>query len=171
MLLNGASSSGKTAIARCLQGLYEEPWLRMGVDALRTMVPPDRSMEAPGELVVMPGVRRAVRAMADAGVDVVVDDIILERAWLVDWAAALDGVSAWIVGVRCPAAVVRERMRLRGDGVAGDGVAHVPAVHAHSDYDVEVDTSLATPDHCARRIADHVASHPPRVLHRLLKVK
>ena len=139
----------------------------MGVDALRTMVPPDWSVEAPGELAVMPGVRRAVRVMADAGVDVVVDDIILERAWLIDWAAALHGVSAWVVGVRCPAAVVRERMRLRGDGVAGDGVAHLAAVHAHTDYDIEVDTSLAPPDRCARRIADHVAAHPPRVLDRL----
>lgn len=164
ILLNGASSSGKTAIARSLQGEFAEPWLRMGVDVLRTIVPPELTVEAPGALPLMAGVRRAVRALADSGVDVVVDDIILERAWLDDWAAVLAGVHAWLVGVRCPASVVRERMRLRGDALVPDGVAQLPAVHGHSDYDVEVDTSLASPEHCARRIADHIAAHPPRVL-------
>src|SRR5690349_25012634 len=106
ILLNGASSSGKTTIARSLQGLFEEPWLRVGVDVLRTVVPPGWTVEADGADSVLRGMRRAVRAMADAGNDVVVDDVILERAWLTDWAAVLDGVPAWLVGVRCPAAVV-----------------------------------------------------------------
>ena len=145
----------------------DEPWLRVGVDVLRTIVPDGWSVHAPGAEVVMGGMRRAVRALADSGNDVVVDDILIERAWLDDWATVLDGVRAWLVGVRCPAAVVRERMRLRGDGIAGDGLGQLALVHSHGDYDVEVDTSLASPDRCAQRIADHIASHRPRVLARL----
>src|SRR3954452_16236739 len=164
ILLNGASSAGQTTIARALQSLFEEPWLRVGVDVLRSAVPTGWTVDAPGAGQVLGGMRRAVRALADAGNDVLVDDIILDRDWLADWAAVLRGAPAWLVGVRCPASVVRERIRLRGDGVPTDGLAHLAVVHGHSDYDVEVDTSLSTPDRCALRIAGHIATHPPRVL-------
>jgi chloramphenicol 3-O phosphotransferase len=169
ILLNGLPGSGKTTVARSLQAHFDKPWLRLGSDALRAAVPDGWTVASPGAGQVLAGLRRAVRALADDGNDVIVDDVILQRAWLLDWAAVLTGVDAWLVGVRCPAAVARERMRLRGDQAGGEGVPvdRLPAVHAHSDYDVEVDTSLAPPDHCARRIADHVAAHRPRVMRRL----
>jgi chloramphenicol 3-O phosphotransferase len=116
---------------------------------------------------VMAGMRRAVRAMADAGNDVIVDDLFLDPAWLLDWARVLHGIDAWLVGIRCPAAVLRQRERLRGTRPAGEAVGQLAVVHAHGDYDIEVDTSLATPERCAGRIVDHVARHRPRALTRI----
>ena len=116
---------------------------------------------------VMAGMRRAVRAMADAGNDVIVDDLFLDRAGLLDWARVLHGIDAWLVGIRCPAAVLRQRERLRGTRPAGEAVGQLTVVHAHGDYDIEVDTSLATPERCAGRIVDHVTRHRPRALTRI----
>ena len=40
IVLNGGSSSGKTSIARCLQAILPQPWLRIGVDDLIDTLPP-----------------------------------------------------------------------------------------------------------------------------------
>jgi chloramphenicol 3-O phosphotransferase len=40
IVLNGGSSSGKTGIARCLQAILPQPWLRLGVDDLVDALPP-----------------------------------------------------------------------------------------------------------------------------------
>lgn len=40
IVLNGGSSSGKSAIVRCLQAVLPEPWLRMAVDDLVDALPP-----------------------------------------------------------------------------------------------------------------------------------
>src|SRR3954451_21690553 len=114
ILLNGASSSGKTTVARALQSLFEEPWLRIGFDVLRAAGPAGWTVEAAGGEQVLRGVRRAVRALADAGNDVLVDDVILDRAFLPDWAVVVPGGAAWLVGVGCRAIVGRARTRLRG---------------------------------------------------------
>lgn len=39
IVLNGGSSSGKSAIARCLQAVLPEPWLVFGVDTLIEAMP------------------------------------------------------------------------------------------------------------------------------------
>jgi chloramphenicol 3-O phosphotransferase len=39
IFLNGASSSGKTAVARALQHILEEPYLLIGVDDAFRMLP------------------------------------------------------------------------------------------------------------------------------------
>ncbi len=39
IVLNGASSSGKSGLARCLQAVLPQPWLTCGVDALIEMMP------------------------------------------------------------------------------------------------------------------------------------
>jgi chloramphenicol 3-O-phosphotransferase len=40
IVLNGASSSGKSGIARCLQAVLPDPWLTLGVDTFIQTMPP-----------------------------------------------------------------------------------------------------------------------------------
>ena len=40
IVLNGGSSCGKTEIARCLQAILPEPWIRLSVDDLVDALPP-----------------------------------------------------------------------------------------------------------------------------------
>ena len=91
-------------------------------------------------------------ACADAGLDQVIDDV-----WLVpDQPAGLqDALSAantiW-VGVHCPLAIVEQRERARGDRPVGAARGHHSLVHTFKKYDVNVDTSIATPQECADAI-------------------
>jgi chloramphenicol 3-O phosphotransferase len=39
IVLNGASSSGKSGIARCLQAILPDPWLALGVDTFIQTMP------------------------------------------------------------------------------------------------------------------------------------
>lgn len=64
IVLNGGSSSGKTGIARCLQAILPEPWLRVGIDDLLDAMPP--SPAGPGGITV--GMAAAQASLVHEGV-------------------------------------------------------------------------------------------------------
>jgi chloramphenicol 3-O phosphotransferase len=64
------------------------------------------------------------------------------------------------VAVRCPLEELLRRERARGDRSAGTAAAQYDVVHAHGDYDIEVDTSTHTADECARQIAEEIVRLP-----------
>lgn len=92
-------------------------------------------------------------------------------------ARQLTGLSVLFVGVRCPLAVVMDRRRATwgvADGTADDGA--VPeavrlwqqAVHVPGIYDLEVDTSVLSPEECAAVIHQRLADGlPPTAFQRL----
>ena len=48
IVLNGASSSGKSGIARCLQAVLPDPWLAFGTDNLVQAMPMSLQTSAAG---------------------------------------------------------------------------------------------------------------------------
>ena len=107
--------------------------------------------------------------LADAGHDLVLDLVLFERASFAAWCDALHGHPTWLVGVGCDAATLAARERGRGDRLANLALSQLPAVHAHADcYDLEVDTTGATPADLAETIAARALSGPaPEGLARL----
>ncbi|GAA1189320.1 chloramphenicol phosphotransferase CPT family protein [Streptomyces hebeiensis] len=163
VLLNGASSSGKSSIAHELVRLLDDPHLLMSVDRFYGMLPgPDASSAGatPADVLVrrvQAGFHRAVAGMAAAGNHLVVDQV-LSRSWrLPDLLTVLDGHDVTFVGVHCPPTELARRERARGDREVGQAAAQLPVVHAHGLYDIECDTSSLTPRACAERIARHLA--------------
>lgn len=178
IVLNGTSSAGKSTLLRALQARLEGPWLGVGLDtivfALPTAyldqpgwsevfryVPADPGGVAPfrietGELGhrLMDGLHGMVASLADAGLSVIVDHVLLEPGWLADLARRLARHDVLFVGVRCPLAVVVERERSRRDRTLGQAAAQWDIVHGAGGYDVEVDTSLLAPDEAAAVIAE-----------------
>ncbi|MEM7446087.1 MAG: chloramphenicol phosphotransferase [Pseudomonadota bacterium] len=89
-------------------------------------------------------------------------------------ARLLDGLPALFVGVRCPVDVIMaRRMAARIEGgtpyVVGNEDEPVPApvrrwqtaVHQPGIYDLDVDTSILTPQQCAAEISRRLANGPP----------
>lgn len=175
VVLNGVSSSGKTTVARALGRSGERPWLHLGVDALvdgldRRWVDDAVRVGEDGELVVGPvartlgaALRAAVVASARSGVDVVADDLFLEREWYDGWRRDLSGLRALVVGVVAPLEVVEERERGRGDRLRGAARAQLPLVHSWGDYDLVLDTATAGPEACAQAILTALASLETRL--------
>ena len=185
IVLNGTSSSGKSTLVRALQARLDGPWLGVGIDTVVfalpraylnppwwaevfRYVPAEPGSEAPfrietGELGhrLIEGMHRMVASLADAGLSVIVDHVLLEPEWLPDLAARLAGHEVLFVGVRCPLEVVVAREAARTDRTIGQAAAQFDVVHRAGGYDLEVDTSLLDADEAAARIASAVEAGYP----------
>jgi chloramphenicol 3-O phosphotransferase len=163
ILLNGASSAGKSSLTQALQAKL--PFVRMGIDDFiwervpsswfddvsRFLGGPlgDAPLEHADEAAKMfRAYHRAVRACVAEGLGVVVDDAIVSRELLEDWVTALEGVDVFFVGVHCTVEELVQRWRARRDrGPAGSTASMAKTmnrIHAHAIYDLEID-STATP--------------------------
>jgi chloramphenicol 3-O phosphotransferase len=176
LILNGASSSGKTALVRALQDRLTEPFLDAGLDRFLWMLP-RRYLERPlwdgvlglateagpdGHRLVM-GMHRAIQSLSLAGIHVVADHVLVEMAWVQDCASLLAALPAYLIGVRCPLEVLEQRERQRRDRTLGQARAQHAIVHAHGVYDLQVDTSLHSPEECAGQVEAFLRrGDPPR---------
>ncbi|WP_405770508.1 chloramphenicol phosphotransferase CPT family protein [Actinacidiphila glaucinigra] len=157
VFLNGASSSGKSSIARELLLTLDDAYFHLPVDAFHAMR--SRREATPEEL---PGVlrrtwrgfHRAVAGMAAGGDNVVVDHVLSEPWRLRDRLALFPARDVVLVGVHCSLAELRGRERERGDRPAGLAARQFGLVHAHGRYDVECGMTEASAAECARRIRD-----------------
>jgi chloramphenicol 3-O phosphotransferase len=175
ILLNGAGSAGKSSLARALQNVLSEPWLHVALDSFLEMFP-DRFHDDPEGFLgrneidedkpqiaieigaagrrLLKGMRLSVAAMAGAGNNLIVDDVILDGG-LSEYEALLSEIRFLKVGVFAPLAVLEDRELKRGDRMLGLSRWQFPRVHVGVCYDLEVDTSLADPVACANGIASH----------------
>jgi chloramphenicol 3-O phosphotransferase len=187
-LLHGTSSSGKTTIARALQRLADEPWVRLGIDVFWSAIDErwmefgpraqegfhwvehDGSFEIVGGPVgqrLAAATRASVGATARKGLNVIADDVLIVPAWLDAWAEALAGLDTLFVGVHAPLEVLEERERDRRNRILGEARGQHSVIHSGIAYDVEVDTDSNDPDARARIIAAAVTAAPrPRALER-----
>ena len=93
---------------------------------------------------VLAAMRRTVASLTELGCNVIVDDLLFERAYLDDYVQVLDPNKTWFIGVKCSLDVVHQREALRPGRFPGTAVSHYEQVHAHgAAYDLEVDTSDA----------------------------
>lgn len=175
IMLNGGSSSGKSAIARCLQAVLPEPWLTFGTDTFVEALPAamresDAGIEfgPDGEVVVGAEFRTleaawlaGIVAMVRAGARVIVDEVFLGQAESQRrWRTALGDIPATWVGVRCAADVAQAREAARGDRITGMAAAQAELVHQDVSYDLEVDTTHTEAMTCAYSIAAAIERKP-----------
>jgi chloramphenicol 3-O phosphotransferase len=83
---------------------------------------------------------------------VVVDDLIMTRAFLNDWVAALVGVDVFFVGVHCAPEELTLREIARRDRRRGSAVAALEYVHTHAIYDLEIDSTATQSSALAAQI-------------------
>jgi len=185
IILNGASSSGKTSILRALQNMLEEPYLDAGIDKFIWMLP-KRYLERPlwddvlGMAIeagktgrrLFSGMHHAIAGLALAGNNVLADHVLVEPAWVNECAVLFCTLPAYLIGIRCPLAVLEERERARKDRTFGQARAQYPLVHARGIYDLEVDTSRLSVEECAKAIKEFLdAGTPPAAFHRLASIR
>jgi chloramphenicol 3-O phosphotransferase len=158
ILLNGASSSGKSTLARMVQSAAPEPFLHLSSDHLvdAGAIPSRRDTSGPFGWPGMmrsrffDGFHRCIPAMAAAGNNLIVDHIIEYAAWRDQLARLLDGFDVLLVGVHCHPDELDRREHRRGDRRPGEGRAHLEdnRIHEFGPYDIEVDaTDGVTTDH------------------------
>ena len=170
LILNGTSSSGKSTLAtgfRDRRAAVGDFWLLIGIDDFIAKLPAEwldlGLATGPGafsrdglwfdvgtagkELRVGETCRRllhsyhhAVAAAVRAGLDVIVDDVVIDEATFADWSEVLGDLQPTWVGVRCAPEIAAARERARGDRPIGMSDAQVDTVHHFAEYAFEIDT-------------------------------
>jgi chloramphenicol 3-O phosphotransferase len=167
VLLNGISSVGKSSLAKALQRIASRPMLHVQMDAFLEMLPAGMFGNPEGYVfettledgkpvtaihggpvmdAALRGMRGAVAAMAEAGNDIVVDEVLWDPDALADYRRRLAPFAFHAVGLRAPLEVIEQRERQRGDRDLGLARWQYGKVHAGMAYDLELDASAAAPD-------------------------
>ena len=164
IFLNGTSSSGKSSIARELLNVLDDGvFFHLAVDSFnamrtkRNLGPEDLDMALRRTRM---GFHRSIAAMAEVGNDIVVDHVLSEPWRLLDCLSVLRPEDVLFVGVHCPLDELTRREQARGDRPLGLATDQYDLVHRHGDYDLECDTSTASPRKCAERIKDFLPHRP-----------
>jgi len=181
-MLNGASSAGKSTLAAALQAellAAGECWFVWAVDDFLAKLPEpwlayfevgahadegvrfDRQPD--GTIALQTGpigdglfavYRETIGRLARAGLNVIVDEVILTEAGWLDWQRQLEGLSVLWVRVECPLDVIEQRERDRGDRLPGMARSQLRTVHSFPPYDVTIDTDELDPRAGARRVVE-----------------
>jgi chloramphenicol 3-O phosphotransferase len=189
VILNGVPRAGKSSITAALQESSTGTWMDLGVDVQRLMTPPrfqpgvglrpgePDHAAAPLVPVFYGALYESIAAHSKVGLDVVAGLGHYDGGILADCARRLDGLPAALVGVRCPLEVVMARRAAAPAGkyaVAGtDGSVPPPVlrwqeqVHVPGVYDLEVDTSVLTPEECTEAIVERLDAGSFTAFHRL----
>jgi chloramphenicol 3-O phosphotransferase len=172
IFLTGASSSGKSTLAKAMQQALPEPFLHVSSDHLVAsgVLPARRDPDGPFAWWqqmrprFFDGFHRCLPALAAAGNDLIVEHIIEFRAWRESLASLLGGLDVFLVGVHCELAEIDRRERGRGDRRTGEGRSHVETdlIHTFGPYDFDVDTTQAAPGAVAASVLAAWQSRPPR---------
>ncbi len=153
ILLNGASSAGKSSLAQALQRRLREPFWHWSIDHLLAAGVLPRERIASGEFpwadlrpAFFEGFHRSLPALAAAGNNLIVEHIVETQDWMRRLVELLAPFDVFFVGVRCPLAELERRERERGDRRLGSAREDDATTHAFCDYDHEVETTLAAED-------------------------
>ncbi len=188
IFLNGTSSAGKTVTAKALQECMDGYYLHTGIDHFLERIPDkfhtlsngtgpveaeglawvssehsERLTDVqigPAGFCLWSGMYGAIAAFSEAGVDQIVDDVIFEPSILREAVRVLSPFKPLFVGLRCPLEIAEQREQERGDRLKGLVGALYERVHSHGVYDLEIDTSISTPEETANQIKDRIENGP-----------
>lgn len=178
IILNGTSSSGKTSLLHGLQNALAETYLEFGLDKFLWMLPKryldqplwddvlgraDTAGEVGHQLVL--SMHQAIRSMAECGMNLLVDHVLVELAWARDCARLFASYNAYLVGINCDLEILENRERNRKDRTLGQARKQFDKVHAHGVYDLVVDTGIHTVEENIAQVIDFLSSgQPPKAL-------
>lgn len=163
ILINGASSAGKTSIAHALQEVLGTVTLNFSIDSILYALPrSDLARMIAGERIVrkeydydrlVRSYHAAAAGLLETGNRLILDNAVTRPEWRLDLEARLAPFRGLWVGVTCDPSVLAEREQARGDRAPGTAIREAAVVHDGFRYDVIVDTSAAPAEDAAREIA------------------
>lgn len=146
ILINGASSAGKSTLCRALQGALPVPFLHFSLDFFMfgsdvlPRTPDGRIRDWPTiRPQVFGGFNRCLPALLGAGNNLVVDYITETPAMWQEFCGLLRGCDVFLVGLHCPVEELERREAARGDRRPGDARRDAATVHTFTGYDLELD--------------------------------
>lgn len=174
IFLNGASSSGKSSIARAVQAKVSEPFWHISIDHLRDagVLPLGRIRSGEFNWAEMRGAffagfERSLLAYSQSGNNLIVEHIVETPEWMARLVRLLSGCDVFFVGVRCSLEELQRRELARGDRRIGDARRDFDTIHEHCTYDAELDSTLRPDENAVRLISLWKARVRPSAFERM----
>jgi len=160
ILLNGASSSGKSTLSSALQANLDEAFWHYSIDhLLGSDILPRKRIDS-GEFpwanlrpAFFEGFHRSIPSLAASGNNLIVEHIVETKEWMERLKDLLAPFDVFFVGVHCPLPELERRERQRGDRRAGEARQDYETTHALCHYDFEIDTTRDTAESVAVLLA------------------
>jgi chloramphenicol 3-O phosphotransferase len=157
IFLHGASSSGKSTLARALQGRLDEPFWHYSIGHLRDsgVLPSARIHHGEFSWRLMrasffDGFHRSVAAFADAGNNLILEHILDTPGWAEQLARLLAPHELLLVGLHCSVEELNRREKARGNRQPGSAEADYQSIHRGLAYDLELDAENDLEDNIER---------------------
>ena len=174
ILINGASSAGKSTLARAVQRQIDEPFWHLSIDHLRESGVLPLSRVRAGDFLwtsmrpaFFQGFHNALPAIAAAGNNLIVDHIIETREWMRTLLDLLGPIDVYFVGLHCPLAELERRERARGDRRIGEARNDFETIHGFATYDLEIDSTMPPDVNAATVIASWKQRSRPSAFDRM----
>jgi chloramphenicol 3-O phosphotransferase len=185
IVLNGASSSGKTVTGRALVDLLGRSCKLTGLDDILEREQPlgaevatgigalSRTLRvlwfqvSDGRLKLFKQLHCEVAAAIESGQHVVVDTALLDNRALADAAARFAPLGGYFIGMKPPLEISETWERGRGDRPTGQARKHYALIHSHNTYDLVIDPSTMTPLQCAETILRYTRESPAQAFRQL----
>lgn len=172
IILNGASSSGKSTFGKALKSFLGLPYFYLSSDQLVDAdILPRLNRDILDQVDSWNTIRpkffdafhRTIKAFADAGNLVIVEHVVEQKEWLDQLVDLLRSQSVLYIGVHCPSEEIDRRERARGNRFIGEGRSHIQdGIHTWSTYDVEIDTFEQSEEENLQKVLDSIVKYERR---------
>jgi chloramphenicol 3-O phosphotransferase len=151
IIVNGASSAGKTSLVRAFQTSAPVPFVRFSFDLFldgnalpMDFIRANRELWAQMRPQFFAGMHQCLHALASTGNNVICDHIIENTAWRNDLVSRLHGLDVYLVALHCSLPELIRREQARGNRNPGEAANDLAVVHQDMHYDLELDSEHIT---------------------------
>lgn len=160
LFLHGASSAGKSTLAKAIRAASATPWLHLSLDHYRDSGALTRAhFKGAHHAKAFDGMHRSFAAFAEAGNDLIIEHILDAPGFHPQLQALLSAHALLFIGLHTPLERLNTREAARGDRPMGSAAQDFASVHKALRYDLQLD-GTADPAVNAKTVLD--TSFPPR---------
>jgi len=174
IILNGASSSGKTATAKELQKLlrnyeyfpidkYSSNWVKTHPEIIQklqeeaeTLGPNNWKIREELENKSVLEYQKLLREKAQSGTNLIADYVLWKQRLSKNCAKLLRPYNVLFVGLDCPINILEKREEARKNRLSGLAAKHALTVHKGKRYDIRLPTDRMNPQKCATTIFEYI---------------
>ncbi len=188
ILLNGASSAGKSTLAKELQGILDEVYFNISIDQFISNGPeyffaddpwiyftdtpypyaPTPNLEETkfNKLIdsfpkIVSGFHNSIEALLKTGNNLIIDHGFHKLDWMNEFVTLLHEYDVFLISVFCGEDELVRREKLRGDRPIGMAIYQSKIVHREMLYDLIINTEEQSSLYAAKKIKSYITYNKP----------
>ena len=184
IFLNGASSSGKTAISKELQNILDETFLHISSDTFASFYPPrkkelktynqdylskvQKNLKSKKKPSTVHLYTTMILSMINEGMNVIADTTFL-KYMTIEEIKMIESKEAYLIDVTCDLETLEKREKSRKDRPLGAARKHIEFCYDYQINDCIVDTTNSDIQTCAKSIKKVIDQSQPKALEKIVK--